>query len=256
MNKFMKRIRILFFICLVIGGGLTIAGLAMGGTLEHASVSITDKMISGIKSRYKGRQVSLDTEDLNQVFAVQEADVKELKLKLKNCNLQILSSTDGQIRLETDDAENDILAELEDGKLTIKDTRKHVAGLTAIDVYLYLPETKVFKKVSLDLGVGTTEIETLSAKKLSVDAGTGTLGIARLTVTEKLDADLGVGDVTIGLVGEETDYNYDISCGVGELELFGTNCGGLGKDQKIDNGADCTISLDCGVGSVSIQKAE
>jgi hypothetical protein len=255
MNKFLKRIRILFFICLVIGGGLTIAGLAMGGTLEHASVYVTDGTISEIKNRYI-RQGTANTQDLNQAFAVQEADVKELKLKLKNCNLQILSSTDGQIRLETDDAENDILAELEDGKLTIKDTRKHVAGLTAIDVYLYLPETKVFKKVSLDLGVGTTEIETLSAKKLSVDAGTGTLGIARLTVTEKLDADLGVGDVTIGLVGEETDYNYDISCGVGELELFGTNCGGLGKDQKIDNGADCTISLDCGVGSVSIQKAE
>jgi hypothetical protein len=167
-----------------------------------------------------------------------------------------LPADDGQIFLETDDEENNISTKLEDGKLTIKDTRKHAIALSTIDICLYLPTNKQFKKVSLDLGVGSAEIEGLSAEKLSLDGGTGTIAINNLTVTKKLDADLGVGDVTIGLNGEEADYNYDIDCGVGELEIFGSSYSGFGGDKKIDNNADCTISLDCGVGSVRIQAAE
>jgi hypothetical protein len=253
MNKFMKKIRLLFFVCLVIGGGLTIAGIAMGGTLADASVYITDETLLTIKNRQKDVQA---TGNLNQVLAVQEADVKELKINLKNCNLQILPANDGMISLETDDEENNISTKLEDGKLTIKDTRKQAIALSTIDICLYLPTTKQFKKVSLDLGVGTATIEGLSVEKLSLDGGTGTIAINNLTVTKKLDADLGVGDVTIGLTGEEADYNYDIDCGVGELEIFGSSYSGFGGDKKIDNNADCTISLDCGVGSVRIEAAE
>ena len=67
---------------------------------------------------------------------------------------------------------------------------------------------------------------------------------------------IAVGDVNIGIVGEKEDFNYELSCGMGELEVFDESYTSLGKDKEIDNGARYTISLECGVGKVTVFKSE
>ena len=62
----------------------------------------------------------------------------------------------------------------------------------------------------------------------------------------------GVGDVNIGIIGEKEDFNYELSCGMGELDVFDDSYTSLGKDKEIDNDAKHTISLDCGVGRVNV----
>ena len=62
----------------------------------------------------------------------------------------------------------------------------------------------------------------------------------------------GVGDVNIGIIGEKEDFNYELSCGMGELDVFDDSYTSLGKDKEIDNDAKYTISLDCGVGRVNV----
>ena len=43
MNKYIRALLITFGVCLAIGGGLLIAGIALGGTLDDASVVIGKK---------------------------------------------------------------------------------------------------------------------------------------------------------------------------------------------------------------------
>jgi hypothetical protein len=52
------------------------------------------------------------------------------------------------------------------------------------------------------------------------------------------------------LAGAENDYNYEISCGVGQVKIGSTSYSGLGNSQEVDNGASRKMEIDCGIGEV------
>ncbi len=60
-----------------------------------------------------------------------------------------------------------------------------------------------------------------------------------------------MGDGTITLRGSEEDYNYKMSCGMGDLTVNGESYADLSGSYKVTNaGAVGTIDLDCGMGSI------
>ena len=67
-----------------------------------------------------------------------------------------------------------------------------------------------------------------------------------------LDADVGVGSMEFTLAGTETDYDYAISVGVGEVKCGGSRYSGLGFAKEIDNHAGRTVEIDCGAGSAAV----
>lgn len=294
---------IAFAICLAIGGGILIAGLAVGGTWEDATVQIGDFSISEdadhglITFSDEPDDEAYDAEDLKNELRVDAEDVDDLELIFRNCKLQILPAGDGMISVEiADESEDFFTMKLDDGTLKIKDIRKKAANkLKTIGVKLYIPEGKVFDDADFDLGAGDFYIQTLAAHEINIDGGAGTMSAQKLIALDALDADLGVGDfriedaelgemdidcgvgsfeigrcsltgdadicggvgdVSIGIIGEKTDFNYELSCGMGNLDVFDESFASLGKDKDIDNGAPCTISLECGIGSISVYQAE
>ena len=67
-----------------------------------------------------------------------------------------------------------------------------------------------------------------------------------------MEADCGVGEIDINLKGQEEDYDYEVSCGVGDVKIGSHSYSALGNDKNIDNNADNTITLDCGVGQIRV----
>lgn len=304
MNKFIRVMLISFVICLVIGGGILIAGIAVGGTWYDATVQIggfgfdNNNYDHGlITFSDKVYEEDYDESDLKNEIHVDGAEIRNLELVLRNCELQMLPAEDDSISVETEDAYKKYFTMKQDGDtLKIKDIRKKAANtLKTIEVCIYIPENLMFDEVDFDLGAGDVYIERIAADEIDIDGGAGSLYVKNLTVSGALDADMGagefeieeaelgevdidcgvgsfeirrcslngdadidggVGDVNIGIIGEKTDFNYELSCGIGELEVFGDSYSSLGKDKKIDNDAPYTISLECGIGSVSVYKAE
>lgn len=61
-----------------------------------------------------------------------------------------------------------------------------------------------------------------------------------------------VGAINLKLDGKEEDYNYTIDCNLGTLMLNGTRYSGINKHITQKNSAPNTMTLNCDVGSISM----
>ena len=304
-NAMMKHLLLTALICVVIGGGVAIAGVALGGTLGDASISVGNwKLLSAWPFRGSGSyQVDdADTADawaesVDGVYSVSAEYVTDLDIVLRNCQLVIGTSEDALIYIWTEPSDQEYWKiKPNDSTLEITDTReKDQARQKSIKLRIDIPEDKQFDDISMDLGAGEIQVDDLRAIQMEINGGAGVFQAQSLRVSDLFDAELGVGDfyvkkailgdtqikcgvgtmeikncklngdatvkggvgdVTIGLDAQETDYNYDLKCGVGELSVFGTSYHSLGKNKQIDNDADDTITLKCGVGSMCVKQAK
>lgn len=313
MNKIIRALLIACGVCLAVGGGLLIAGLALGGTWDDASVVIGENeydvhdmfdhgifKFEGTTGYSEDSDTPEDSEDFDTLETTNEltetaSAIRELELTLRSCELQVLPSEDDQIRVEIENGMEKYFNVLrKDGKLTIHDKRKANSKLKAANVKVQIPSDYMFDEVDMVLGAGNIKLERLAAKNIDIEGGAGKIEAQMLIAEKELDAEIGagdfyireatlgetniecgvgrfeigscvlngdadisggVGDVEIGIAGEKEDFNYELSCGMGELNVFGDSYTSLGKDKEINNGALHTISMECGVGKVKVYGA-
>ena len=108
------------------------------------------------------------------------------------------------------------------------------------------------RELNLDIGAGHMLLEGITAKTLDADCGTGEMEIFAADV-EKADIDCGVGNVDMQVTGLESDYNYNVDCGIGQVLIGESSYSGLGSSKQIQNGADKHMDIDCGIGEISVK---
>ena len=134
----------------------------------------------------------------------------------------------------------------------------NIEGLEAVSLYLKTGagelnanEIIVTEDITIEAGVGETTIHNLQATEADFSIGVGELYIGG-RVTGDISADCGVGELTMELSNRETDFNYDISCGVGEVSINGKSYSGIGHTEEKNNGASCDFDISCGVGEIKV----
>lgn len=129
------------------------------------------------------------------------------------------------------------------------------------------------QKAEVIVGAGSVNIEDLKAEDLTLDVGAGELIVENFQVEDSMDIAMGMGDAelqgllngdmtldcgmgsaVINLDGSYTDYNYTISCGMGEVSVGDSAI--QSGDRHIDNNADYKMDIDCGMGNAEISFAE
>ena len=120
---------------------------------------------------------------------------------------------------------------------------------------------KQFKKIDIDGGVGTTEIDGIDVIEFDFDGGVGENNFSNLNVLGNANIDLGVGKTAIS---ESALNQSEINVGVGRFDFSGK----LNGDTDIDSGVgsvtmdidgyklDYNINYDKGVGDVEINGAD
>lgn len=111
------------------------------------------------------------------------------------------------------------------------------------------------EKLKLSAGAGEIDIERIEAKDTSVECGVGSISLSG-KVDGDISADCGIGEVTLDLDGKETDFNYILKSGVGDMKINDNKFHALGDDKKIDHNANKTINMECGVGSIAVDVNE
>lgn len=106
-------------------------------------------------------------------------------------------------------------------------------------------------KCRLSAGTGSIEVAEITAKELYLETGVGSIDAGARTDGD-ISIDCGVGGITLTLQDSEDSYNYEFDSGVGGVTIGDSDYSGLGKNKSIDNGADKTISIECGVGGVEV----
>lgn len=259
-------------------GGISVAAVETGGNVFDQAGQLlqdNDYPLAGLihwgNAQYHSSDIDWDALDGNTVDMDFASD---LEISLKYDELLIQEYDGDKIRVNVaNDAKNDVVVKETSGKITITDTRSgNVKKKKQIKVSI--PSVKEFDTVSLGVDMGTIDLECdLKVQELSVEVGAGefsgygnitaaycdlqvgagTIDIDQIDV-QKLNADCGAGEIDMVVTGKEKDYNYDLSCGMGEIDLENSEYSGLGIEKNISNeGARKDMVLECGMGEIDVE---
>lgn len=259
-------------------GGISVAAVETGGNVFDQAGQLlqdNDYPLAGLihwgNAQYHSSDIDWDALDGNTVDMDFASD---LEISLKYDELLIQEYDGDKIRVNVaNDAKNDVVVKETSGKITITDTRSgNVKKKKQIKVIV--PSGKDFDTVSLGVDMGTIDLECdLKVQELSVEVGAGefsgygnitaancdlqvgagTIDIDQIDV-QKLNADCGAGEIDMVVTGKEKDYNYDLSCGMGEIDLENSEYSGLGIEKTISNeGAQKDMALECGMGEIDVE---
>ena len=259
-------------------GGISVAAVETGvNVFDQAGQLLQDNdyplagLIHWGNAQYHSSDIDWDALDGNTVDMDFASD---LEISLKYDELLIQEYDGDKIRVNVaNDAKNDVVVKETSGKITITDTRSgNVKKKKQIKVIV--PSGKDFDTVSLGVDMGTIDLECdLKVQELSVEVGAGefsgygnitaaycdlqvgagTIDIDQLDI-QKLNADCGAGEIDMVVTGKEKDYNYDLSCGMGEINLEDSEYSGLGIEKNISNeGARKDMVLECGMGEIDVE---
>ena len=259
-------------------GGISAAAVETGGNVFDQAGQLlqdNDYPLAGLihwgNVQYHSSDIDWDALDGNTVDMDFASD---LEISLKYDELLIQEYDGDKIRVNVaNDAKNDVVVKETSGKITITDTRSgNVKKKKQIKVIV--PSGKDFDTVSLGVDMGTIDLECdLKVQELSVEVGAGefsgygnitaaycdlqvgagTIDIDQIDV-QKLNADCGAGEIDMVVTGKEKDYNYELSCGMGEIDLENSEYSGLGIEKTISNeGAQKDMVLECGMGEIDVE---
>lgn len=259
-------------------GGISVAAVETGGNVFDQAGQLlqdNDYPLAGLihwgNAQYHSSDIDWDALDGNTVDMDFASD---LEISLKYDELLIQEYDGDKIRVNVaNDAKNDVVVKETSGKITITDTRSgNVKKKKQIKVIV--PSGKDFDTISLGVDMGTIDLECdLKVQELSVEVGAGefsgygnitaaycdlqvgagTIDIDQIDV-QKLNADCGAGEIDMVVTGKEKDYNYDLSCGMGEIDLEDSEYSGLGIEKNISNeGARKDMVLECGMGEIDVE---
>lgn len=108
------------------------------------------------------------------------------------------------------------------------------------------------KELSVDVGAGNMELHELEAESIEMDAGIGSL-ITGEIIAEKIDISCGIGSITTVASGAESDYSYDIECGIGNVEIGKKQYSGSSFVSEDSSSDDREIAVECGIGEVQVK---
>lgn len=106
---------------------------------------------------------------------------------------------------------------------------------------------------AVEVGAGKMKLTQISAEILTINCGVGECKYEG-SVSRDVKADCGVGEVSVKLAGKETDYNYEVSCGIGKIKVNDSCYGSFATSKCVQHEqAKGTMKLECGVGKIKIE---
>jgi len=101
-------------------------------------------------------------------------------------------------------------------------------------------------------GVGEVKIYDAAIRNLSVEAGIGAIDITG-AVSGYNTVKGGIGEVKLTLTDRNrVDFNYKVTCGIGEVEIGDMRFSGNTENISYDRGEADYFELDCGIGHIEI----
>lgn len=204
-------------------------------------------------------------------------DIQNIKVDSGLMNLRVERSQDDIKNIGvngTDLLKNRLKCEVRNGTLTIEYKKKRLLDfidtpfldggkdIADANITITVPD-KVFDKIDIEAGVGTTEIDDITVAEFDFDGGIGESSFTYMDILRNADIDVGVGEfyfsgelngdididsgvgsVTMDIDGYKLDYNINYDKGVGDVEINGSNIESTNEKHKID--------IDCGVGEVNL----
>lgn len=290
MKKGWKAFWIICISLVVLGIALCIAGLVLRATVSgiREAFGIHDRWENYFWDGHDG-SVSGGTDDAasveyhsgNSASVSRYSDIRELDIDVTCLEVSIIKGEESDIVVDTSGITEKMMKDLvipqKDKELKIELQNRKSWDSWSKSQYqsqgillIQIPEGMQFDEVSLLVGAGILYTDEIRAKELDIEVGAGQVSLDSFTADElslecgageafvrgeavrEVDIECGVGSVAYTAVGNQQDYNYELSCGIGELVVGNDSFSGLDKECTINNGGSKNMEIECGIGSVTV----
>lgn len=269
----------------VVGIGMCIGGVAMGATITGLNLS---KYGFSEAVKQTTKYVSFDNKDswdedwdeITQLKPVETdtdkeiyetAPISDLELSLSGDELKFQSYDGDKLRIEVSGSKKDKVRIGTDDDSLILET---IGRIQDREITISYPKGLRFKETSIEAAAGTVTMsdefrtddldvsvgagEFTNTGKISVandttiTVGTGNVELSELDICN-LEVECGIGNVNLAVLGKEADYNYEISCSAGNVDIGDSSYSGVGHNKNITNpNARGDMELECGVGNITV----
>lgn len=253
----------------------------------HVEINHGKHIVDGKKQEHPDTEdTAFDMTGMEEITFPME-EVESLYLEVKEAEVEFGGSSDKEISIRTDGGyefkvRNKVLYIKPKG---IQKDHKMLIEVPNVQV----PEEFLLKDAEIHAGASNIYISQISAKEFDLEVGAGQVTINQL-VAEHAEFDIGAGEVIVeygnvhecdtnveagnfeytGMIlrkgdvecnlgnaeyyleREVEDYNYEIDCGVGNVDIGDENFSGLGRETYIDNHVQESFDIECNMGNVSI----
>ena len=281
MKKFTKIALISALVCLVLGLGVFIGGLALGGTWQGLRESIDhgDYSIDGSDGTYGiyMTEKSEDSSSSNQESSVLQekasnasvySNVQKIEIDMQSGGLYFEPTNDKELRVSVNgkDGKETTVRQNGDELEIYNDFRNHKGN-----VRIYYPEDMNFREISISMGGGDVAVKgSIKADEFDAELGAGVFHAEGIEATESswevgageivlgciesrdMDFDCGTGSIEAKIAGKQSDFNYDVECGIGSVKIGNEEYGGVAFDKTINNGQNRQIEISCGIGEIQL----
>ncbi len=216
--------------------------------------------------------------------------IDEIQLGIGGSMVEIKDSDDGNIYIEGENI-GKMQAYVEGEVLIVNSVRPAnlMDEIKSSKIVLYLPEDITPHFVQVSLGAGQLKMKDMTVQNLLADVGAGQLLLKDMDI-ETLEVSLGAGElraedmkvqnlsasasmgnleysgdigaaadiscsmgnVSLDLKGDREDFNYELHCVGGNLDIDGDKYAGVDISKSIDNGTDKSIEINCSMGNVEV----
>lgn len=115
-----------------------------------------------------------------------------------------------------------------------------------------IDELNVENASSYSVGAGELIIEDFIGRDIDVDCTVGAITLSGIIKGNNY-VNCGIGSVEMDIDGQEEDYNYDISSGIGNVQINNNKYSGITSESMKNNGAKDFFSLKCDIGKINLK---
>ncbi len=305
MKKFTKVSLIIVLVLVCVGVTIGAIGFAIGGT-RMASGLVEEKVSNFLQHRtnteitynsdfdihmdnWAKEDEKIYTGIIKNEFIATNEEVMSMEFNIGAAELNVLpSSTDNYI-VESN-TKGEYRCYVKDGVLILEGIQHNNLTIQKNEtITLFIPENAVLDSISMSVGAGDVEIETMKANQIEISIGAGQLKVQNLiaddlklevavgecvinqmnleqgkidismgdltvkgNITKDLEVNCTMGNATLELDGTEKDFNYEIDCAMGNVNVLNSGITVILGENNKNNNADKTFKISCAMGNVEV----
>ena len=249
------------------------------------AIFLTFTIISGITNGlYSLISVFRNTpsnEEVKELWQNINTNIDDIDIDLIYNNLNI--KVGNKFSVETNS--KNVKYTIQDSTLIVKENKKvwNSSNTKKDELTIYIPSNIVLNKIDIDMGTGTLNIENINTRKLTLDLGAGStlikdiysdntnintgagsftiengnindldldIGVGKTTITSKITGnstiDTGIGSLSLNLIGN--NYTFKVNKGIGKVVIDNKEAG----DNEVLGAGSNTIKLNGGIGDTTV----
>ena len=278
----MKLFTKISLIVAAVTGGLgilaIIIGLAMGADiydLNNMGIYISPHQqlaVSGVITEVVGEEElkqhhNRHHDETLHNYSCSLQGIKKLEVDVQNAKISIFAADDADNIVYYSNQEK-FGAKVEGSALKLED---HSSLQDKIELELYIPVGKL-KEIEIEAINGTIAADKIVADNVTIEIDNASVQIDELVVEDKAELQINAGQMIIGYYsgtkletecamgsilvvceGNESNYNFDLECGMGNIQID-TDCySGIGEEIQVNNGAEKSIKAECAMGEILLE---